>query len=102
MKDKLLHVFHIVWAECKDVKTLVVFGIVFAVLYTPTWLGYLLYLIFDWGWCAAVATAYIVFWAGPFTPLLPICFAITLAIKRKMHKKENADNSEKTDGGVEK
>jgi len=72
-----------IWNDCKDVKTLVLLIIVIIVAYSPVWLGYLLYLIFKWKWCAVMATGYLAFWAGPFTPFFPLCIAVTLFIKHR-------------------
>ena len=33
--------------ECKDWRTLVIFAIVLIIMYSPVWLGYLLYYIFN-------------------------------------------------------
>jgi hypothetical protein len=33
-----------------------------------------------------VASTYLVFWAGPFTPYFPLCIAITLGIKKLFDK----------------
>lgn len=78
--------------ECKDWRTFVIFAIVVAVMYFPTWGGYLLYLIFNWNWCLIVATTSLLFWAGPFTPFFPLCIAITLGIKRLLDlNKKNID-----------
>lgn len=60
---------------------------VVAVMYLPVWGGYLLHAIFGWAWCSAVASAYLLFWAGPFTPFFPVCMGITLSIKKVMQKK---------------
>ena len=33
-----------------------------------------------------IATAYWLFWAGPFTPAMPIQFGITFALSKPVHK----------------
>ena len=68
--------------ECKDWRTFVIFIIVIAIVYFPTWGGYLIYIIFKWNWSLAVASASLAFWFGPFTPFFPLCMAITLLIKK--------------------
>lgn len=46
------------------------------------------------------ASAYLVFWAGPFTPYFPLCIAITLSLKKLIEKikgrgdKTSDDNKE--------
>ena len=85
---------HKVWEwlkkECKDGRTLVIFIIVLIVMYSPVWLGYLLYYIFKWKWSMIMATVVLTFWAGPFTPFFPLAIAITLFIKKiiKIKKKK--------------
>lgn len=74
------------WNECKDWHTLVLFIIVVIVMYTPVWSGYLLYFLFKSKWAMGVASTYLVFWAGPFTPYFPLCIAITLGIKKLFDK----------------
>ncbi len=73
--------------ECTDWKTLVVFLCVVAVVYMPVWGGYLLYYMFKWNWCLAMASITFTFWVGPFTPFFPICIAITLFLKKIMEQK---------------
>lgn len=39
-----------------------------------------------------MATAYLAFWAGPFTPFFPLCIVVTLFIKRKFIDKKKSMN----------
>ena len=71
-----------IWAQCKDVKTLILLGIVSLVIYSPALAGWALGIIFSWDWAWISATAYAVFWIGPFSPFFAIAVTITLAIKR--------------------
>ncbi len=82
-----------IWEECKDIKTLFLLFAVILVVYTPVWLGYLLFFLFRWDWVLVVATACLAFWAGPFTPFFPLCIAITLGIK-KIWKRVKSRNDE--------
>lgn len=75
-----------VWSECKDWHTLVIFLIVVFLMYSPVWGGYIISLVFKSKSASVVATAYLAFWAGPFTPFFPMCIAITLAIKKFIEK----------------
>lgn len=92
---KLKNFLHWIWGECKDRNTLFLLLAVVFIMYTPAWGGYLLHAIFGWGWCSVAATAYILFWAGPFTPYFPVCIAITLSIKKAIQirnrKKDASD-----------
>lgn len=74
------------WQECKDLRTLVLLGIVIVAMYSPVWGGYLMHFLFGWKWGSVMATAVLLFWAGPMTPFFPLCVAITLAIKKLLHK----------------
>lgn len=79
----------VTWKQLDNWQTLLLFILVCLVIYSPVWVGYLLYWIFKWKWCLWMATAVLAFWAGPFTPFFPICMAITLAIKKAfIHLKE--------------
>lgn len=86
LKNKFINFCKWIWSECKDWHTLVLLIIVVVLMYTPVWGGYLLHFIFDVKWGSAVATAYLAFWAGPFTPYFPLCITITFAIKRLIEK----------------
>ena len=60
----------------------------------------ILYFVFKSKWAMGVASAYLVFWAGPFTPYFPLCIAITLSLKKLIEKikgrgdKTSDDNKE--------
>lgn len=88
MKDKFIRFFRWIWRECKDVKTFILLMIVSTVVYSPVWGGYLLNALFGWEWASVMASACLVFWAGPFTPFFPICIGITLAIKRRIERRK--------------
>ena len=95
IKEKIIQFFKWIKKECKDTKTLILFGIIVVIMYSPVWLGYLLFGIFKWTWCSVLASAYLAFWAGPFTPFFPCCIAATLAIKRIMEKLKEPRKPEK-------
>ena len=93
LKDKFIRFCRWVWQECKDTKTFLLLLMVIAVVYSPVWGGYLLHAIFGWKWASIMASACLVFWAGPFTPFFPICVGITLSIKRWVGRKSKQDNA---------
>ncbi len=93
IKTKVKNFFLWIWQECKDWHTLVLLCVVIAVVYSPVWLGYLLFIIFKWKWCSAVASACLVFWAGPFTPFFPLCIGITLSIKKAFEVRKNKSSA---------
>ena len=86
--EKVKAFFRWIFDECRDWRTVVLLIAVIAVVYSPVWVGYLLKLMFGWKWAAVMATAVLVFWAGPFTPFFPICVALTLAIKKWWEKRK--------------
>lgn len=86
MKIKFINFCKWVWSECKDWHTVVIFAVVVVVMYTPVWGGYLCHALFGKKWFSVLATTYLAFWAGPFTPYFPLCIAITLGIKRLIEK----------------
>ena len=98
LKDKIVRFCRWVWQECKDVKTFLLLMLVIAVVYSPVWVGYLLHALFDWNWALVMASACLLFWAGPFTPFFPLCIAITLSIKRlteRFSNKKGAPSAQK-------
>ena len=97
LKNKFINFCKWVWSECKDWHTLALFAIVVVLMYAPVWLGYILYFVFKSKWAMGVASAYLLFWAGPYFPL---CIAITLSLKKLIEKikgrgdKTSDDNKE--------
>ena len=87
VKQKAINLWNWFKKECKDWKTLIVLICVIIIMYSPVWLGYLLYFIFKWNWCLVVASVTAAFWFGPLTPFFPLCIAITLSIKKVMQIK---------------
>lgn len=94
LKNKFINFCKWVWSECKDWRTLLLFGIVVVLMYTPVWLGYILYFVFKSKWAMGIASAYLVFWAGPFTPYFPLCVAITFGIKKIIEKIKGTNNTD--------
>ena len=88
--------FKWIWNECKDIKTLIIFIIVFLVLSSEVWLFYLLGFIFQNNWFIGIASACWLFWLGPGTPFIPLCIGFTALVKsifNKITKKENNDET---------
>ena len=86
--EKAREVLRWIWMECRDVRTAALLLAVMAVMYFPVWGGYLLHALFGWTTGSVIASACLIFWAGPFTPFFPLCVGITLAIKRQMERNE--------------
>lgn len=71
-----------IWETLKDPLNLVIYVIVVIMFYSPTIIGYTLSMITKNAWHSTYATAYWLFWIGPFTPAIPIQIAITLGIRK--------------------
>ena len=102
LKNKFIKFCKWIWKECKDWKTVVIFAIVVVIMYSPVWGGYLCHALFHWKWCSVMATAYLAFWAGPFTPFFPMGIAITLGIRRIIDKIKGEDNAVCEETGIAK
>ena len=74
--------FRWIWGQCKDIKTLLLLGIVSLVMYSPALVGWIVGFVFDVTWAWVAATAYAAFWMGPFSPFFLIAVTVTLSIKR--------------------
>lgn len=72
----------------KDWRNWLIFGVVYLVFTCPTWVGWLLYFITGNPWHLTYSTAYMAFWALPLTPLIPLCIAITMGIRKLIHRKK--------------
>lgn len=72
--------------ELKDPLNIIVYLFVVLLFFSPTIIGYLMVLCGCPAAHVAWATAYMLFWAGPFTPAIPIQLAITFAIARPLRR----------------
>ena len=86
IKNKIVNFLRWIWQECKDWRTLVLLLFVIIIVYSPVWVGYLLFFIFKWQWAVVLATACLAFWVGPFSPFFVLCVSITLGIKKIFSK----------------
>lgn len=69
--------------ELRDKRTIIIFLIVYAVMSSPVWVGYLLFFITGNPVHTTYATAYLLFWnVVPCTPFTLICVALTFALKK--------------------
>lgn len=78
---------------------IIIFIIVLVVMYSPTWVGYLIYFISKNPYHLIYANAYALFWAGPFTPFFPLCLAITFGIRKiwdRIFKNKQKKTSQET------
>lgn len=58
-----------------------------AIFWTPVIVGIVLAVTIS-GWWWTVVSAYIVFWAGPFTPAMPLQFGLALLLKRLFKRRK--------------
>lgn len=67
-----------------------------AIFWIPVWVPALLAIIVDPQWWTAVSVV-IVFWAGPFTPAIPLQLALIFALKKlhsKIRRKKNVNDKQ--------
>jgi hypothetical protein len=86
LKNKIVNFLRWIWQECKTPSTIVLLLFVILTVYSPVWVGYILFWIFRWKWALVLATACLAFWIGPFSPFFVLCVSITLGIKKIFSK----------------
>ena len=79
---KLIDFIKWVWKECCNWQTILLYGVVCAVIGTPVWLGGLFWFIFGWKWALGMSLGCLAFWWLPGTPFMVLSLTVTLAIKR--------------------
>lgn len=82
--------------QLKDKTNILIFIIVFLVLSSEVWIPYLLAIITGNKWWWGIGSACWAFWLAPFTPFLPLCFAITFGVRKIVDKIRDKHN--KKDG----
>lgn len=95
--SKFLNLLKALFKQLKDRTNIIIFIIVFLVLSCEVWVPVILGIVTGNGWWYGIAATCWAFWLAPFTPFLPLCIALTFAvrkvidaIKRRRHK--TADN----------
>ena len=83
---KLLKFLRSILRELKDPLNIIVYLVVLTLFFSPTIIGYIMVLCGASPAHTAWATAYALFWAGPFTPAIPIQLAITFAVARPLRR----------------
>lgn len=75
----------------KDMFIFILFAII--IFYIPSWVSVIIAYISKNDYFYAVSATWVLLWAGPFTPTIPIVFAIAVFLKqifkRRQRKKEN-------------
>ena len=87
-----------IFIQLKDRTNILIFVLTFLVLSSEVWIMYLLYFITRNAWFLGIGSACWGFWLAPFTPFVPLCLGITIAI-RKVYDKIRG---KKQDSKVEK
>lgn len=78
--------FKWIWQQLKDWRNLVIFGVVCAVVGSEVWVPALIGLISGNTWWYGIAAVCWAFWLAPFTPFIPLCIAITFAVRKVIDK----------------
>lgn len=86
---KFLNLLKTLLRELKDKKNIVIFLIVFVVLSCEVWVPFILGIITHNAWFYGIGATCWAFWLAPFTPFLPICIALTFAIRKVVDRHQN-------------
>ena len=89
LKYIFINPFKYLIINLRDLTTWIIFIITFLILSSEVWVFYLLGLITGNSWFYGIASAYWLFWLGPFTPFMPLCIAITIFIREILRKWKN-------------
>jgi hypothetical protein len=77
------------------VKDMFIYILIAALIfYIPVWLLSAFGIVTSNEWYYGGAAAYILFWAGPFTPTIPIIFAIAVFLKQVVKKIKGTNEEE--------
>lgn len=87
--DDTMRLLRKIASALRDWRNWIIFAVVYAVMTSPTWAGWLLYFITGNAWHLTYSTAYMAFWALPLTPLIPLCLAITFAVRKLFNRKSH-------------
>ena len=77
-----------------DKTNIIIFVIVLLVVSCEVWIPYLIAIITGNEWWWAVGSACWAFWLAPFTPFIPLCIALTAAVRKicdKIKKKKDGE-----------
>lgn len=82
-----------IWKELKDIKTLIIFLIVLIIVGSSVWFPLLLGIITNDKYWYGIAGTVELFWLAPATPFIPLCIAITFAIKKILFKERKKNKN---------
>lgn len=78
----------------KDKTNIVIFCTVCLVLSSEVWISYLMAIITGNEWWWLIGSACWAFWLAPFTPFIPLCLLLTVAV-RKVYDRIKKKRTEK-------
>lgn len=85
--------FKWIFKNIKDKRTRRIFYIVYLIMTSPIWFCYIIGIINKSVLLIGIASSVLAFWSMPFTPLLAICLALTLTIKKLIYKDKKHENT---------
>ena len=85
--------FKWIFNNIKDKRTRRIFYIVYLVMTSPIWICYIVGILSKSMLLIGIASGVLAFWSMPFTPLLAICLALTLTIKKLIYKDKKHENT---------
>lgn len=80
--NKLKAFFKWLLDQLRDRTNIVIFIIVLLIVSCEVWIPYLIAMITGIEWWWAMGSACWAFWLAPFTPFIPLCLAITAAVRK--------------------
>ena len=95
---KIRNFFAKLFNSLKDKTNIIIFIVVFLVLSCEVWVPIILGIVTQNAWWYGIAATCWAFWLAPFTPFLPLCIALTFAVRKaydalkKRSRKRAEDN----------
>lgn len=80
--QKIKNVMQSIAKQLKDWKNWIIFIVVMLVVGCEVWIPALIGVLTGNAWWYGVAAVCWAFWLAPFTPFLPLCLAITFAVRK--------------------
>lgn len=84
--QKIKNAMQSIARQLKDWKNWIIFIVVMLVVGSEVWIPGLIGVLTGNAWWYGVAAVCWAFWLAPFTPFLPLCLAITFAVRKIFDK----------------
>lgn len=84
--QKIKNALQLVSKQLKDWKNWIIFIVVMLVVGSEVWIPGLIGVLTGNAWWYGVAAVCWAFWLAPFTPFLPLCLAVTFAVRKIFDK----------------